>query len=390
MKIAITLIILLLVVLTGEKSLASSYDDYQSFRKGTYDFQLETQFFRSDANYISSGDSFQRLSNGQSFELWDVYFKFRYDLSRRSAWYANVDVATANSTGFDAKRSNSSLASSVLGYAYMIYSDDFDAITDFNMTIPYNQISANTDTVMNSEGVMEGTALLRLQKTYDMFAIYGYGGGTYRQSRSALIPWGAGAELRWNSITLGGKIFGYQTIMDDPDKDNKNQRLIVNDRVNGGSLKFYAVNPSLIDSEIYAKFKMGRSWTLTGGGGTTISGASTASGFHFGLNLAFSWDSQPSYYLRPGSGSEDDLSSERKVPRFKEETNDGVDQKIFEKKAQPPPAKPRPRPSSGQLAPAEEAVAVRKAPQPEPTPVINDADGGEVQLKLKRKKKRRS
>lgn len=391
MKIANTLAILVLLLLAGEKSLASSYDDYQYFRKGTYDFQAETQYFRSDSNYISSGDSFQRLVNGQSFELWDFYLKINYDLSKRSAWFATVDIATANSVGFDAKRSNSSLATSTLGYKYMLYSEDFDAIGDFYASIPYSQVTANTDTVMNNEGVVEGTALLRLQATYDMLGIFGYLGGTYRQTRSALMPWGAGAEARFSKFILGGKVFGYQTVLDDPESGKKSLRLQVNDRVNGGSLKFYSVNPSVIDSEVYAKIKFNRAWTLSAGVGTTISGSSMAAGLHGGLNLGFAWDSQPSYYLRPGStGSpiEDDLSSERKVPRFKEETNDGVDQKIFEKKGTPIP-RPKPR-SENELSPADDGVAMRKTLRNDSAPAIKDVNGGGVQLKLRKRKKRRS
>ncbi|MBC7371553.1 MAG: hypothetical protein H7326_08315, partial [Bdellovibrionaceae bacterium] len=173
----------------------------------------------------------------------------------------------------------------------------------------------------------------------------------------------------------------------------KSLRLQVNDRVNGGSLKFYSVNPSIIDSEVYAKFKFTRALSMAVGAGTTISGASMAAGFHVGVNFGFAWDSQPSYYLKPGgsgtSTNEDDLSSERKVPRFKEETNDGVDQKIFEKKGTPTPRnKPR---SSNELVPAEDGVAMKKAPKNDNAPVIEeDSSGGEVQLKLKRKKKRRS
>jgi hypothetical protein len=385
MKIANTLMMLLLLALVAENSLGASYDDYQRYRKGTYDFELETQYFKTDANYLSSGDSYQRLPYGQSYELWNLYLKARYDLTKKSSWYGNLNIATANSAGLDAKRSNSSLADATVGYAYMPYTDDFDVVTDFNVVIPFNKISINTDSAMNSEGVIEATGLLRLQQEFSMVAPFGYIGATYRQDRSALLPWGAGLELRFYMWTLGGKVFGYQSILDDPDKNNKTQRLIVNDRVNAGSLKFYAVNPSLIDSEVYAKIKVFRNWTLSVGAGTTVTGSATAAGLHAGANLTYTWDSQPSYYLHKDTGtSEDALSSEKKVPRFKEEINDGVDQKIFEKKPAPKPSPPR---SENEIAPATENVAIKRiAPKPGNTPEVQD--GGEVKLKLKRKKKR--
>jgi hypothetical protein len=378
MKIANTLIMLSVLALSAETSVASSFDDYQKYRKGTYDFELETQYFKSEANYTTAGGTYQKLPTGQSFELIDFLIKARYDFSKRSGLYGNLDIATANSAGYDAKRSNSNLTGGKLGYSYLLYSDELEAISDLSLFVPMNQVSENTDTVMNTEGVIEATALLRLQKDYSGLAPFGYIGGSYRQNRSALLPWGAGLEVRWNDVTLGGKVYGFQSIMDDPDKSKASQRLVVNDRVNGGSLKFYAVNPAIVDSDVYVKFQIARSWAFTAGGGTTITGSADAAGFHAGANITYVWDSQPSYYLRPDT-----------APKFKEETDDGVDQKIFEKKSAP---STKPRPRSENLNPASEGLVVRRAAAPKPVPEASpegkDAGGGEMQIKLKRKKRK--
>ena len=388
MKIANILSTLLITLnflaLTTEAAHAS-YDDYQRFRKGTYDFEVETQYFKSDANYGSSGDSFQTLLYGQSYEIYNVYLKTRYDLSRRSAFYGNLNIANATSHGFDATRSNSSMPDAKLGYAYLPYSESFDMITDFNILIPFYKINENTDSSLNSEGVIEATGLLRLQKELSPLLLFGYLGGTFRQSRSALIPWGAGMEITYTRWSLGGKLFGYQSVTDDPDTKNKILRTIVVNRVDASSLKFYSVNPSIVDSEVYVKVRLQDAWTLSGGLGTSLTGANTAAGLHAGVSLTYTWDSEPSYYLM--KSREDGLSSERKVPKFKEETDDGVNQNLFQKKGTPPPA-PTPR-SGSDLTPANENVAVKRVtPKPTPAPEYVP-DGGEVQLKLKKAKKKR-
>lgn len=387
MKIAM---MLCLLVLTAESSWAA-FDDYQRFRKGTYDFEFETQYFKTDANYTDSGGSFQKLLSGQSYELINFNLKSRYDWSKRSSMYGHLNIANATSNGLTLSRSNSTLTGAVLGYAYRPYSEGFDLITDFYTLIPFQKIDQNTDTVINSEGVIEATGLLRAQMDFTTFSALGYIGVTYRQARSALLPWGAGVEANYAKWGWGGKIFGYQSVMDDPDTNNRVQRTIVTDRVDATSLIFYSVNPSVIDSEIFARFKFSNAWALAVGGGTTLTGASTAAGFHAGASLKYSWDSEPSYYMKsPGGASpEDNLSSERKVPRFKEEIDDGVNQKLFEKKGTPPPA-PTPRPG-GDMTPAAENVAVRKVgPQPTPSQIQESSNGGEVQLKLKKKRKKRS
>lgn len=332
MKIAI---MLCLLVLSAEVAHAS-FDDYQRFRKGNLGLELETQYFTTDANYSSAGNAYQALSFNQSYEIFNVYLKTRYDLSKRSSWYASLDVANATSHGVTTTRSNSSLTGALLGFAYRPYDEALDMITDFNVVVPFQKINENTDSVINSEGVIEATGLLRLQKEFSKASVFGYIGGTFRQGRSALLPWGAGLEAAYPAWGWGGKVFGYQSITDDPDTDNKIQRTLVTDRVDGGSLKFYAVNPAVIDSEAYLKFKFKNTWTLAVGGGATLTGASMAAGYHAGVSLKYVWDTEPSYYLKPtpGSAAEDALSSEKKVPKFKEEIDDGVDQKLFQKRAQ--------------------------------------------------------
>jgi len=385
MKIAM---MLCLLVLTAETALAA-FDDYQRFRKGTYNFEFETQYFKTDANYMGSGNSYQKLLYDQSYQIFNAYLKTRYDLSKRSSVYGHLDIANASSVGMTTTRSNSSVTDALVGYAHRVYEEGFDLIADFNIIIPFQKIDQNTDTVINSEGVIEATGLLRGQKDFDLFSVFGYLGATYRQARSSLAPWGLGVEANYPRWAWGGKIFGYQSITDDPDTANTIQRTIVTDRVNGSSLKFYSVNPSLVDSEAYVKIKFQNVWTLAMGGGATITGANTAAGYHAGVSLKYSWDSEPSYYLKsPGSTQEDNISSERKVPKFKEEINDGVDQKLFQQKKSPPAPTPKP---GGDITPAAENVALKKVgPQPTPSQVREANDGSEVQLKLKKKRKKKS
>lgn len=388
MKIANTLSVFLLALnflVLSVDSAQASYDDYQRFRKGMYDFEIETQYFKSDANYISSGNTYQALPFNQSYEIFNTYLRTRYDSSRRSSFYGHLNIANATSHGVDANRTNSSAPDAKVGYAYRAYSENFDVIADFNVVIPFYKTNVNTDSAINAENVIEATGLLRIQRAIDPALLFAYFGGTFRQSRSSLLPWGLGMELAYPGWGLGGKLYGYQSITDDPDTSDQTQRLIVINRVNAGSYKFYSVNPSLVDSEVYVRSKFQKTWTLTGGLGTTITGANNAAGMHAGLSLMYSWDSEPSQYMRPEA--ETGLSSEKKVPKFKEEIEDGVDQNMFKKKGAPAPT---PRPGTD-MTPANETVAVKRvAPKPAPTPTQEVYDGGEVQLKLKKKKKKRS
>lgn len=367
MKIAINVTILVLLALQAEIAKAA-FDDYQHFRRGTYDFGFETRYEKTTANYLSSGNTYRALPYDQSLELFNYNLKVKYDLSRRSSWYSSLGIASATSMGIDARRTNSGVSDATIGYIFMPYNDTFDLITDFSVLAPFNKISENTDSALNNEGVVQATALLRVQKDFSWLAGYSYIGGTYRQTRSALLPWGVGAEVQTPEWTFGGKVFGFQSITDDADTATKTQRLIVNDRVNGGSLKFYSVNPSWIDSDAYVKFTTAGGLSFAGDVGTTISGSSYAAGMHFGIGVYYAWDSEPRYYLKT-STTEDGIGSERKVRKFQEEVNDGVDQTIFERRrATPPPA-------------ATEENVVKPAPVD---------SGKDMQIKLRKTKRRRN
>jgi hypothetical protein len=383
MKIAMNLTILVLLALQGEMARAS-FDDYQRFRRGSYDFGFETRYEKTTANYLSSGNNYRALPYDQSFELLNFNLKAKYDLSRRSSWYSNLGIASSTSFGVDAKRTNSGVTDATLGYIYMPYNDTFDLLTDFSVLAPFNKISENTDTALNNEGVIQVAGILRLQKEFGWLGGFTYIGGLYRQTRSALLPWGVGVEVGAGpGWSFGGKIFGFQSITDDADTNTKTQRQIVNDRVNGGSLKFYAVNPSWIDSEASIKFQARNGWGVAGSLGTTLTGTNYAAGLHAGAAVLYAWDSEPRYYLK-NSTSEDGLGSERKVPKFKEEVNDGVDQKLFEKKK-----KPLPPSSENEVTPEppESNVTVRRV-SPKEVAKAPVETGPEMQLKLRKSKRR--
>jgi hypothetical protein len=74
-----------------------------------------------------------------------------------------------------------------------------------------------------------------------------------------------GAQLHLGSLKIIGSLFGTQTVVDDDWTDTPNRRTAVTNRVNGGSNRYGALNPSLIDSQL------GLGWRLT-----TVLGGYTA------------------------------------------------------------------------------------------------------------------
>ena len=186
--------------------------------------------------------------------------------------------------------------------------------------------------------------------------------------------------MGWNNdgSLLGARLFGFQSISDDTDKDFPYIRQLLNSKVNGGSFKFYGVNPSVISVEGLWFLKLQRQWQIQFNAGMDLGGQSYSKGLFGGLTLILDWgEKQRSLRQRPrreviqprGSG----VAIEPETIDFKEDTNDNNDQNYFT-----PPPPPRAMPQK---------VKPRTRVAPSDRQIRDQMDDVEMQIELKRKKK---
>lgn len=344
----------LTVVVLGSLLMSPSgfaLENFKDFKRDTWDFDIATEYFHSEANYTSYGGGSQNLFNGNSYQLIDTQFRTRYVPRPSHSFFGWVTLSNAESVDSVATRKNSAISSGALGMDFMLYADLFEAIGEVIAVMPFENIEEGSDRVFTNEGVFELRSRLILQKKFGAARGYGWLGFNYRAGgRSFLMPWGAGAQTRLGNVLLGAEIFGYQSVSDDTDKNNFLRTSYVN-AVNAGSMKFYSINPSLIDSQAYVQFALGTHWTVQGQGGMTLAGENSAAGFHVGAFIRYSFDMTSGYRIEESPRNttspvpkqrsnmydqrDTTLSSEKKVRGFREDTSDGVDQGAF---------KPRPTP----------------------------------------------
>jgi hypothetical protein len=106
-----------------------------------------------------------------------------------------------------------------------------------------------------------------------------------------------------------------------------------------------------MDTQAYATWLMSPKWSLQAQGGLTLMGSNAAAGFHVGAVLRYSFDMSEGYveepYVAPITSPvpnyksnmyNSELSSDKKVNQFREDTSDGVQQEIFKAR---PTQKPR-------------------------------------------------
>ncbi len=348
MKIANNLIrsFLIMTVIQCVVLPALAVDNYKTFRRDFWEFEVATQYFRSEANFTSSGGSYSKLPNGNYFQQLDLNVGSRFVADKDFAFYGYVGIGNSESKSSNITRSNSALSSALLGAEYLVYSDFIQIIPEISVLVPMEAYSNSGDTVMNNEGALEVRPALTVQSDFSGSMLwYGKLGFTYRdQGRSFLLPWHAGLEFKLPSSRLGARVSGFHSIADDGDTNNKTARIAASDNVNGGSLKWYAINPSVVSADGYYRFRVADRWVGQVQAGFDLTGTNYAAGFFVGafLRYAFdisSWYRETPYQMeettveRPTGQSQmyQDRSTKTPPPppQFKENTDDGVDQKIF-------------------------------------------------------------
>ncbi|MGZ3768831.1 MAG: hypothetical protein ACXVCP_05000 [Bdellovibrio sp.] len=350
-------------------------DNYKEYKRDRWDFEAATQFFYSEANYLTYGTSTQGLPNNNHYQLLDVTFATRYMPKPNWAMFGFVNVGNSESVDSIARRTNSSFNFAGVGFDFVMYSGAFQLIPEFILVMPFQHVDPASDTVLNSEGVLEFRSRMLVQRDYGTFLGYGWLGFNYRgDGRSFLMPYGVGLKFKYEAVHWGAEILGFQSVSSDTVSNNALRTGYING-VNAGSLKFYSKEPSLVDSQVYINFLLSKKWTLQANAGSTLAGENIAAGFHVGALLRYSFDMAEGYTppearapirssvpnMRSELHDEQELSSEKKVNQFREDVNDGVDQQIF--KAEP-----------------------TKRPQPQ---IEERLDQTDFQVELKNKKKKR-
>lgn len=363
----------------------------RSFQRGLWETSFSGSYFSASGNYSSTG-GLQTLTSGNSYSLLDTLAETRYVFAPGWAFSGGLESGYAQSNTFSIPRTSSGLSSGNLGIESMFGMGPFELIPEVSFVFPFLKDVPDQDTVMRSEGVNETHLDLHLQAAFQDFTLFGRLGYELRGSgRSTLMPWSAGLEFQLPAARLGARLYGEQTIANDGDTgDGEAARLVTINRINGGSLKYYSVNPSLVDSEIYLLFGLSRNFRMALSGGTTLTGSNSGAGYHGEGTLIYRFAAEPVRRTRPRN-EEHSISVDPYVEKFHEDTNDGVDQQLFRP---PPPPKPAPQPvrmRREKPEPSPEAAAAERE-RIDKEKMQNELDKAEmsIELKVDKKKKRKN
>jgi hypothetical protein len=306
---------------------------YQVFHKDRMDINVRANYFKSQSNFGSDGSQ-QSLLGDNYFQNIDVTSSLRWELIEDLGFIGGFNVAASESADLLTTRKNSTVNRIDIGADYLFWTS---SIHETFATIMYSHsleaTALNTDTVSNSDGAAEIQADISTRFNMNGFYPYFQGGLNYRsEGFSTLATYAVGAEFRFSEIGLGASILGKASITDDQYTGTPATRDTVNNRVNGGSKKYFAVNPNSTDLEVNLNFAASEMMLLKFFGGYTLVGSNSALGYNAGVTLNLAFGGSKAHSVRKRSEHKDNLntiSRELTPEDFKEDTNDGVNQDYF-------------------------------------------------------------
>ncbi len=316
----------------------SAEEVYKPFVAGRFDSYLSAEYFSSSGNYDSGGAK-QNLISGASFQNISTELSARYLFWDKFGIYTGLLFNNVQTSNGVRDRANSALAYYSFGADLEVYRNlNWSVYVDGNYRMANESINVTGDDAIASDGANEAIVSAVTIFQNESWRFYGKAGYDYRtEGLSALVRYGVGGDYSFGSLKVGLNLPGYATVQDDEKTATPIDRDLVTTRVNGGSRKYYAVNPNSLEAQIYAVYNWGKDLALKVYGGNTITGSNSAEGFTGGL--ALNWG----FGMAKKAIRSQDLPNNSNLPDdeagFKVDTNDGVDQGIFQKSQTAPAPK---------------------------------------------------
>lgn len=308
-----------------------TWDELRGYLPHSWDLQFKLHHYTALANYRSSGNTFDRLPDGNSYSNTELEISTRYTPSFKTGiWFGGI-FGFAKSKSPQLDRENSGVSSLVAGFDYLLMDKKrFELIPEITVVYPMKRVDPSSQEVLNGEGAIEIAPRMILRTAFGPVATYTHLGINYKdEGRATLLTGGLGGEFGFQTFFVGSELRGYGTISNDKDTATRATKEAYASR-NGGALRYYAVNPSLVDLNFWARIDRGRNYGFQIGGGTSLLGQSTSAGWQVFVKLNYRFQKSNELYKR--YQYQPLMPVNKEVEAFKESTQDDVDQNLFKPK----------------------------------------------------------
>lgn len=314
-------------------------------RTGNLEFGAQYSYFTTGANYDQNGRK-AGIPNGGGLSVNQGTLTGAFDMGRRWRVFSSLNYNRASTTDGFFDRENGGLTDVGVGAQYYTVLSRFMLIPQLDGHFTIFTVDETSDQAAIGDGVNTvrpgGWAIWRLGALQP----FAYLGAEYRDGgRSSLGHYSLGAHFKADAWWIEAQLRGFYSLTDDSDASlaNRARRVAYLQRVNGGSLRFYAVNPAITELTLETGFVLDQ-FNIFAGGSLTVAGQSYAQGYGLWGGIRFTWPTRP----RAG-GSTGSLTGSTTDASGFEATQDNYDDTIFtdqpalgQKRVQS--LRPRPRP----------------------------------------------
>lgn len=301
-------VLILLSVLSFELSVFATDDspyfhsqEMSPINPGRIHGHIFLDHFMTQANYEEGGGSFEDLPNGGSYSNTSIRARATFDIHSQWRLISGLRFSHAISDDGTFQRTNSELNEISAGLAMApFYSLSSRFYIDILGTFALNEVEPATDDSLTGEGahfIFGGIRYSHLVSRFEIFSSLHL--QYYMDGRSTRIPWRVGGLYHFGSLKILAALSGYESITDDEKEPNPSERTSVTNRVNGGSLKYYSVNPQLLNSQVGVMWQFRHDFVIEGGLTKTINGDSTAEGIALYAGASLFWGGNDEEVRRP-------------------------------------------------------------------------------------------
>lgn len=255
-------------------------------RPGTFSLGTQLDYFKTSSNYDSSGQLLS-LYGGANYQNISGTANFGFDWSHTFRSYASLSYTGAQVTNDIGTKTNSGFNEVKVGTLAWFNAGIFSIAPEIDVITPFWRVKEDNISPLIGEGsfqVQGGSwVILRLQNVQPYaFAGYDFLDG----GRASLLPYSVGINFKPNQWWIEGSLNGYTSVVNDSAFDFRFLRDIYLGTVNGGSYRYYAINPNYGEIDLASGIELGEV-RIFAGVGMSVYGNTAANGWTVSAGISF-------------------------------------------------------------------------------------------------------
>lgn len=270
-------------------STSGQADAPRKLKSGNYRAGADVRYYSTTANFKTGGGTSKELSNGAS--LRHIHNEYWAEFGVNPDWRTAAGLSLGWTSANDGRetRDNSGLKELRMQtqYDFEFMDRRLTLIPDGQFVYPLFRVDTGTDSSLIGDGAMELDAGIWATSPLYQLRFLSFIGYRYRDDgRASLSAYRVGIDSQLENWSWLFELRGFDTLTDDSKSNSRSERETVTNRVQGGSLYFYSVNPGLTELAAAGDVAFD-SWRVAGELTYAINGDSYSDGWSIMLGLRY-------------------------------------------------------------------------------------------------------